>query len=71
MSGESEKTLRDTFDEAKVCGPALEQARAHGVETGSVLAVLGRSRCHHTKTRDCSARNGEENCRPVVDVHGR
>jgi len=43
MSGESEKTLRDTFDEAKVCHVRrlIDSEGADKIETGTMYLVFG------------------------------
>lgn len=75
MSGESEKTLRDTFDEAKVCSSVLNTHSA--IELNWMLAastlspVYRRSRCYHTETRKCAEGDGEKDCGSVFNVHGR
>lgn len=83
MSGESEKTLRETFEEAQVGPPrlTLRQSLAHSlsltpgvlttIENRTLPAIHRRDRRHHAEARDGSARDGAPDCRPAADAHGR
>lgn len=74
MSGESEKTLRDTFEEAKVhtsftiflFRPDLYCNSARR----SMSFIHRRDRRYHPKTRECATRDGEKDCGTVSNLHG-
>lgn len=71
MSGESEKTLRDTFDEAKVSAVATASIPADKVETSPLPIILGRGRCDHTKARNCPEGDGKANRSSAAYMYGR
>lgn len=72
MSGESEKTLRETFDEAKVpyflslCDSVLTYDEA----CCTLSTVHRRDRCYHSKTGKCSTGDGKADSGPVSNLHG-
>ena len=63
MSGESEKTLREAFEEAQVRFPLKRPPRrmtAHmqDVEKRPLYTIHRRDRCDHTKAGERATRNG-------------
>lgn len=76
MSGESEKTLRETFEDAKVGRSALPAVAVDNdsllgrIALGAVHSVYRRGRCDHSKERERSEGNGETNSRAVPHLHG-
>lgn len=69
MSGESERALRETFDEAKV---SLEIHSVSSLpETRTVHPLPRRGRCYHTKARDGAEGDGAPYCGPAPYLHGR
>lgn len=70
MSGESEKTLREMFDEAKVGHMPRILDFYLMTETRPLPPVYGRSRRHHAEKRDSSERDGTTYSRSDADLHG-
>lgn len=77
MSGESEKTLRETFEEAAVSFVSHRHGRNwlkqldHFAETGTMYLVHRRDRCYHAKTRKRATRDGKADSSSATDLHGR
>jgi len=74
MSGESEKTLRDTFEEAKVCNtftiPKIMPCLVLFAESCSLSAIYRRDRCYHAQARKCAKGDGTTNSSTVFNVYG-
>ena len=73
MSGESEKTLRETFEEAAVGYAAFdpsEQGLTFAIETSALYPVHRRDRCNHTEKRERPARDGETHSGAATNMHG-
>lgn len=75
MSGESERAVRDVFEEAKVSNhSSLIYASLFMDVTytarGSMYSIYRRNRRDHAKARICSTRNGATNRRAVPHLHG-
>ena len=75
MSGESEKTLRDTFDEAKVrrYKPPVTIVSSERLlaESRSLPSLHRRNRCNYSKKGKRTEGDGTTDSRPVPDMHGR
>jgi hypothetical protein len=73
MSGESEKTLRDTFEEAKVgCRSIVGQylLTPHCAACRTMPFVHRRNRRHHPETGERTERDGAADRGSILDVHG-